>query len=75
MDRVLAEVWSQPSLIPALRASSAVVLALKDLGAGALAEVADKLGQPLELIADDTMVHGQFQIEPSERLGERPGER
>lgn len=67
LDRVLAEVWAQPSLIPALRASSAVVLVLKDQGAGALAEVADKLGQPLELIADDTMVHGQFQIEPSER--------
>jgi len=67
LDRVLAEVWAQPSLIPALRAHSTVVRALKDQGGAALDEMEIKLGQPVELIPDDAIGHGQFRIEPAQR--------
>ena len=67
LDRVLAEVWAQPSLIPALCAHSTVVRALKDQGGAALDEMETKLGQPVELIPDDTIAHGQFRIEPAQR--------
>lgn len=67
LDQVLAEVWSQPALIPALRATSEVVRVLQKQGQAALDEMEVKLGQPLELIADDTMTHGQFRIESAQR--------
>lgn len=67
LDRVLADVWAQPSLIPALRSTSLVIRALKEHGQTALDEMEIKLGQPLELISDDSIPFGQFYIEPAER--------
>jgi len=67
LDRVLAEVWAQPSLIPALRAPQSVVRALQDHAQTALDDVEAKLGQPLELIADDSIPYGRFHIEPAQR--------
>lgn len=67
LDRALAEVWAQPALIPALRAPKAVIQALRDDGQAALEHVEIKLGQPLELIPDDTVPHGRFRIEPAQR--------
>lgn len=67
LDRVLAEVWASPALIPALKAAPSVIRALKEQGQVALAEMETKLGQPLELIADETIPFGQFRIDPAER--------
>jgi len=67
LDRVLAEVWAQPSLIPALRLHPAVAHALKEQGQAALDEMETKLGQPLELVPDDKLAHGRFRVEPAER--------
>ena len=67
LDRVLAEVWAQPSLIPALRAHPTVTRALKEDGQAALDEMESKLGQPLELVPDEAIAHGQFRIEPAQR--------
>jgi len=67
LDRVLAEVWAQPSLIPALRAHPSVTCALKDEGQAALDEMESKLGQPLELVPDEAIAPGQFRVEPAQR--------
>jgi len=67
LDRVLAEVWAQPSLIPALRTHPSVTRALKDEGQAALDEMESKLGQPLELVPDEAIAHGQFRVEPAQR--------
>ncbi|MBL4615211.1 MAG: ribonuclease E/G [Magnetovibrio sp.] len=67
LDRVLAEVWSQPALIPELYASAAVVRALLDQGKVALDEMETKLGHPLELNVDEHIAHDQFRIEPAQR--------
>jgi len=67
LDRVLTEVWAQPALIPALRTQTSVVRALNKDGQAALEEMEVKLGQPLELIADDAVAYGQFRVEPAER--------
>lgn len=66
LDRVLAEVWGNPALIPALRTPTPVVRALMAEAPGALSEMEAKLGQPLELIADDTLKPGQFKVEAAE---------
>ena len=67
LDRVLAEVWAQPSLIPALRTHPSVTRALKDEGQAALDEMESKLGQPLELVPDEVVAHGEFRVEPAQR--------
>ncbi|HEY9081171.1 ribonuclease E/G [Magnetovibrio sp.] len=67
LDRVLAEVWAQPSLIPALRLHPSIARALKDEGQAALDDMENKLGQPLELVPDDKLGHGQFRVEPAQR--------
>lgn len=67
LDRVLAEVWAQPSLIPSLRVCDAVVKALKAQGQPALDEMEVKLGQPLELVPDESIPYGRFRIEPAQR--------
>lgn len=67
LDRVLAEVWAQPALIPALRAPTAVVMALKADAPDALAEMEAKLGQPLEMVSDDALAPGTFRIESAKR--------
>lgn len=63
LDRVLAEVWASPALIPALRTSPSVVNALKAEGVQALQEIEVKLGQSLDLVADQNIVPGTFQVE------------
>ena len=67
LDRVLAEVWANPALIPALRAPTAVIMALKEDASDALAEMEAKLGQRLDLVGDDTLPGGTFQIESAKR--------
>ncbi|PCI41728.1 MAG: hypothetical protein COB46_02780 [Rhodospirillaceae bacterium] len=63
LDRVLAEVWASPALIPALRTNPNVVNALKSDGVEALFDIEIKLGQSLDLIADENMPAGTFQVE------------
>lgn len=67
LDQVLAEVWASPALIPALHAPDAVIQALQGDGAGALIEMEAKLGQSLEMIAEDTLAAGTFRIESAKR--------
>jgi len=67
LDRVLAEVWAMPALIPALRANPGVIEALKTQGQEALIDIETKLGQPLALIADESLKPGTFCVEPAER--------
>jgi len=44
-----------------------VTRALKDEGQAALDEMESKLGQPLELVPDEAIAHGQFRVEPAQR--------
>jgi ribonuclease G len=67
LDRVLAEVWASPALIPALRAPSAVIVALKHNAPDALADMENSLGQALELLSDDRLAPGTFRIEQANR--------
>jgi ribonuclease G len=67
LDRVLAEVWASPALIPALRVAPKVVTALKSEGQQALKEMEIKLGQPLKLIADESLLPSAVRIEAAER--------
>lgn len=67
LDQVLAEVWASPALIPALRAPMAVVTALKRDAPDALEEIEAKLGQALDMVADDTLAPGTFWVEPARR--------
>jgi len=67
LDQVLAEVWASPALIPALHAPEGVIQALQGDGASALIEMEAKLGQSLEMVADDTLAAGTFRIESAKR--------
>lgn len=67
LDQVLAEVWASPALIPALHAPEGVIQALQSDGASALIEMEAKLGQSLEMVADDTLAAGTFRIESAKR--------
>ena len=67
LERILAEVWATPALIPILRAPTAVIAALKNDAPGALVEMENKLGQVLELVGDDTLVPGTFHIDSAKR--------
>ena len=66
LDRVLAEVWAAPALIPVLHTTQAIIDALNGQAAGALAEMEAKLGQPLDLVQDETQAPGQFRIQAAE---------
>jgi len=66
LDRVLAEVWSSPALIPALRTTPHVVNALQTEGQQALKDMETKLGQPLALVSDEHLPNGTFQVEAAE---------
>ena len=67
LERVLAEVWAAPALVPALRAPTVVIMALKADAPDALAEMENKLGQALDLLTDDTLAPGTFRIESAKR--------
>ncbi len=67
LDQILAEVWAEPALIPLLRAPSAVIAALKDEASDALGEMELKLGQPLEMLADESLPATAFRIESAKR--------
>lgn len=67
LEAVLAEVWAQPALIPALRAPSAVIRALKVDAPDALGDIDAKLGHALDLEIDDTLAPQTFAIEPAKR--------
>lgn len=67
LDQVLAEVWASPALIPALYAPDAVIQALQGDGASALNDMEAKLGQSLDMVADDTLSAGTFRIESAKR--------
>ena len=64
LERVLAQVWAEPGLIPALRAPSHVIEALKQDAPQALKDMEAKLGHPLDLVADDALGPGRYKIEP-----------
>lgn len=66
LDRVLADVWAAPALIPVLRTTAPVIDALKTQGSRALAEMEAKLGQPLDLALDETLAPGEFRIQAAE---------
>lgn len=65
LDRVLAEVWAQPALVPALSAPADVIRALRDQARDALLDVEAKLGHTLELNIDDTLAPGTFRVDPA----------
>lgn len=67
LEQALAEVWASPALIPVLHAPDAVIQALQGDGASALVEIEAKLGQSLEMVADDTLRAGTFRIESAKR--------
>lgn len=67
LDRVLCEVWASPSLVPALRTRPDVVNALISDGAEALLDMEQKLGQALDLIADESLQPGTFRVETAKR--------
>lgn len=67
LEAVLAEVRARPGLMPTLVAHPDIISALEKNASGALAEIEAKIGQPLELLADNGLKNGEFQIEASQR--------
>ena len=67
LDAVLAEVRSNPALMPALIARPDVIRALEQNAPGALSEMETRLGQPLELLPDGGLKKGSFRVDAAER--------
>lgn len=67
LERVLAEVQADPKLIPALVAHPDLITALNNQAPAALAQMQDRLGQPLELVSDATMGSGRFRVIAAQR--------
>jgi len=66
LETVLAEVRANPALIPTLTAHPSIIKALEKRLPGALAEIEAKIGQPLELLADNGLKSGEYTIDPSQ---------